>query len=833
MQIRKKNTITTCFALKKIIMFFSLAILVATNFHAASVHITVLDKELGLPLEGVKISTSQNGEIQAETDYEGKADFELADSTSKNLFLSIPGYKTERITLKKNYATNEVFDFQIEMSISDVIEGKELIVQRSAPGQTDEKSGVSIVMEKEQFESTARVGLVEDIMSSVETLPGVTETGVQPSIRGGYPADTVSVMDGVYMINPWQFSPLGTTASIFDPGMVDSFKMSNGVFSARYGRTLAGLLEINTVNPKSEKAKFDVSVSTLMTSAYMEIPFTNKMGLFVTGKISYFDQLLKLFNIDEIPTPPFVRNAYAKFYYNPSEKLNFTLSGFIGDNGTKIESENEKDGHTNKINIDYNSLQGFGALNAKWLPTEKLQFNSIISYSFLTNKTDYFSSETGDYTFKENGQSTNYQIDNLVHNDYNAKTTNQYIETKVEADYELTKNLILTGGVDELYSLTKLNIDFKGNQESKETDGSYTYKYYDASIDIEGNHNLNSSAYALFTYGSESTFFLGEAGVRIDHFFSRNKKDDITISSDPSISPRLYGQITPLRNKGIVNKLSFSTGTGLFSAMPADFETAEKSRNLDSAEWNRAIFTVLGTEIQFENNWTFKLEGFYRYTYSRLYRLQEEKFAMPICKTDGKGQSFGFDLMLTKKLGEHFNGYLSYSFVNARYLNPTKPTLNMETTANGDPLDEWYYPNFHRFHNLNMVLNFKPNEKWNFMVKAAFITGTPSPEYEEIKPYTTNYNGTEIKKYRHESHYSDSLREKISFPVDLRVSYTKPFKNGNGKWEVYGGVENILGGLFKQKGEKKFDEYTGEELEDSSSGVTNIPIPSVGFKISF
>ena len=80
-------------------------------------------------------------------------------------------------------------------------------------------------------------------------MPGISYGGTQPSVRGGYPRDTTAVMDGVYLLFPWQW---GGICSIFDPGMVDSVKMSNGVFSARYGRALAGLLEVNTITPRKE-----------------------------------------------------------------------------------------------------------------------------------------------------------------------------------------------------------------------------------------------------------------------------------------------------------------------------------------------------------------------------------------------------------------------------------------------------------------------------------------------------------------------------------------------------------------------------------------------------
>ena len=114
----------------------------------------------------------------------------------------------------------------------------------------------------------------------------------------------------------------------------------------------------------------------------------------------------------------------------------------------------------------------------------------------------------------------------------------------------------------------------------------------------------------------------------------------------------------------------------MFSTIPVEIALANKEMGLDDCELNKAVFTVVGTDLQFAEDWNFKLEGYYRYYYSRLYMIERSKTAgrgTIDLYNDGIGYSYGFDLMLQKKTGKWYDGYISYSFINAKFKNPTEP----------------------------------------------------------------------------------------------------------------------------------------------------------------
>ena len=580
--------------IKSALSIGALSLFCAAGLSAYQINITVNDKELDFPLEGVKVSLANSSDLTTFTDEEGLASLEIPDSVKAGkVILSYPGYKSEEVSFKESQT-----ELTTALSMADVIEGKELVVERSAPGVTDQQSGVSVVIEKETFESTARMGLVEDVMSSVNTMPGISYGGTQPSVRGGYPRDTTAVMDGVYLLFPWQW---GGICSIFDPGMVDSVKMSNGVFSARYGRALAGLLEVNTVNPKTDKISFEVSTSDISTNAYLTVPFGEKAGMFAAGKVTYLDPLFALYKniitegeiadaLNMIKVCPYIRNGYTKFFYNPSEKLNFTLSGFIGGDGIGYKGESDENGQKITLDFDYSMLQAFTQLNTKWLPTEKLQFKGFLSYAYtnedvsqqqsLEGKFKYnddFINQYGSLLSPEAIASKSYNLPKL-NNTFTEVINEHSVEGKIEGEYELNKIMTVAGGVDMMWSKS-ISKDTFDTWVERPSDNPYlpSFNRYEAEIKAEGSDLVNSAAYALLNFGSESTLINGELGLRADHFFISNKDDDLFLNSKPAFSPRATIRYTPWRNEGIFERVSFSGGLGMFSTIPVEMGLVTKA----------------------------------------------------------------------------------------------------------------------------------------------------------------------------------------------------------------------------------------------------------------
>ncbi len=842
-------------------------ICILLSFAAVSTELTVSvsDRELEMPLEGVVLKLAGT-DIFSETGNDGIAILRLPDDFMRGTLTAIlPGYENLKTTVVAGQT-----DLTLGMSIGDVVEGRELVVERAVPGKSDAASGISIVMDSRDMQATAEIGIVEDIMSSVKTLPGVGFAGgwnAQPSIRGGYPEEMGTVLDGVYILAPWHW---GGAFSIFNPNMVDTVKMSHGIFSARYGRAMSGLLEVTTVKPSSSLVRIETGISTTSTDFFTQIPLGPTAGLFTGGKVTYMETLqwvndglgLKPKLADTIPTMPYIRDFYTKAYYTPTNELDISVNGFFGSDGIGIKQDVMSDatdgsgGLRTTAKFDWLNLQGFAATDVKWMASRNALVHFIGAYNNNTMDADILFDRSGSNAYSDaflaeydgmpgidtdgtagtiNGM-TGYSVDHLGTSGFSRVSVHQG-QAKLETDMLMAGGSVVSFGGEEIFQLVSTDQEFTYWEDSYET-GTLTYEEKTQKQNLEGNRVLNSSAFVLWSYGSEADVLNGEAGLRFEHFYLWNEV--FKLNTYPVANPRLSVRWTPVRNGVFPESVVLSAGTGLYSMFPIDALAADKSNGIKSFEVgpNRAIFQVLGAEFNMKENVLFKIEAYYKYYFDRLYLLAGEKEGVQTitAKTDGIGHATGFDFILQKRNGRVVDGYLSYSFVYAQYKNPGTDENPETVSVYGEPVGIWYYPGFHRFHNLNLIVNWKPVVGLVLTVKATVATGAPKERVGDIEMNAVPLSdGRVLERYGRRQYYDGDLRNDISCPVDLRLGYSNYYRGSKIRWEYYIGVENVFVNLYKPRTTPGFDEYTGKEIANSDSADFSLPIPtpSVGFKISY
>ena len=841
---------------KALFLFFALVVCLhlQAEVQAEELRISVMDQDLGIPLEGVTISLS--GITNAvSTDENGEASLSVPENFAGGILTAtLPGYQDLKSVVKKGQ--NEI---ELTMTIGEVIEGQELVVERSAPGKTDAESGVSVAMNKTEMKTTSEIGLIEDVMASVKTLPGVTYSGMwsgTPSIRGGYPEEMGTTFDGIYIIYPWHW---GGGYSIFDPLMVDSTKLSHGVFSSRYGRAMSGLLEVTSVKPSSTDVRIDAGIGTSSCNFFAQIPFSEKASLFAGGKITWLESVAWLYDglgiepklSDTVPTMPYIRDFFAKGYYTPTPELELTFTGFTGTDGIGISADETNDGLTVSEDFNYNYLQGFVGTNMRWMPNDTTLVHGLAAYHYYAINMDYDMSYKGwkDYsddfltTYDSldgttdgtiNG-ATGYSIDFLSSTGESVEKTSQG-QGKLESDIQIADGHMISFGVEEVAQFFQADQSVNSWLTSYNEDNDLVLNPAEYELEREGNTIFNTAAFALWDFGSEASPIRGELGIRGEHFYLKNNTFDL--NTYPVADPRFSIHWTPIRNHSIFDAVTFTSGTGLFSMFPSNSIAADKDMGIDDFEVgpNHAVYQVLGAELDMQHDWSFQFETYYKYYFNRLYILTNTN-TNPIsysAHTDGIGHVAGFDLMLQKKNGRYFDGYLSYSFVYAKYLNPATADYDDQTTTDGDPVEIWYYPDFHRFHTLNLVTNWKPVSGMTITMKAALASGTPKEKVGDVTMYPVSLSdGSIMELYSRTSSYSDTLRNGISLPIDLRISQSGYYRGTKIRWEYYFGIENILATVYRASSNTSYDSFSGTERSGSADFSIGYPIPSLGYKISY
>lgn len=824
-----------------------LLIILLTQFslvYSYELSVSVSDRDLEIPLEGASLQIL-GLENSLYTDFEGKGIIQIPDDMQRIvLTIDYPGYDSQRITLSPDEK-----NLKVEMILYGVIEGEELLVEGKILGKSDEEIGVSVVMDKEEMNVTANIGIVEDVMSTIKTLPGVGYTSswnARPSIRGGYPDEMAATLDGFYVTYPFHW---GGAYSIFNPNMVESAKLSNGVYSARYGRAMSGLLEITTITPDETEIRIDGSFSTTSTDLFIQTPLGRKGGLFTGGKITYLDSM-RLFYPDvtkEITTLPYIRDFYTKVSFNPGTAIELYMNGFYGSDGVGMDTAFDSDTYSTDVMFDYDYTNAFLSGGVDWSPGERTHLELLGGYNWNLMDMEFYTSNSGTMTYSEDfldkygdyyglAPGDAYSIDGLV-NEGISNTDSRQAQLKFSAEGLLGKSNILTAGAETVFSKTSQNSDFIV-WVSDNSGSNLSLKQMEIQNDVNDNKSLNTAGFFIWETGNEKSRLKTELGVRSEFYYIWN--DDFDMNAVPLVNPRASMSYNLFKDLYNIDEINVSLGSGLFSYMPMTAELLEQEYG--TADWemtpDRALFNVIGLELLWSEIWKFKLEGYYKYYLNRLVLTSDDTAGDTsyYYNTDGEGHAAGFDFMLQKKISRRWDGYLTYSFIWARFKNPSNTGSDYESTQlpGGEPLDEWYFPYYHRYHNLNLVLNWRFQPGWTFSIIGQLASGAPREEVGDVTTYPVEYEGQVIEQYGRESSYSDTLRDGISAPIDLRLSYSYYPENSKVLWEWYIAVEDILAQLYQPETNSSFNSVTGEENNDTSADFNiGIPIPSFGIKASY
>jgi hypothetical protein len=852
--------------------------------------VLVVDEDLSLPLEGASVRTRGGNEYICGKD--GKAKIQVPDDRQVLLYAAYPGYETGTITIP---VTGD--SFTVYLRLSGFLQGRELVVEASKPGTSESKTGRSVAVSEKEIAQTAEIGIIEDVMSTIKLLPGVGYSGLfnaSPSIRGGQPGDMMAALDGFYINEPYFW---GGGFSIFDPRMVKSAQLSHGVFSSRYGHTISGLLEITSKDPSPTETEFELGLNTSSANFNLSVPLNGKGGILFMGRVTYYDPVIWAAKemskvipeyevINYITRAPYIRATTINGDYRFTDSLVISMTGFFGMDGGGVsflnEDRTEKLNSDTSIDADYVNYQTFLTSSLSWNPRndmllkltlgagyEDAQLDAKISYYIHDKKfTDDFPLDYRNFLSSHGKDSDGYEYNtDMAIVSSNSKYN---LQGRLDYDWKLSENFLAAIGVQELFSASrdkgeqKVSIEIDYNSLKKDPK-NIDYVYYienfilgftpdpSQSLKIERaieyqpdtqNKLLTTSGYLLGEFNTTGNRFNAELGARLDHYMVLG--DGFTLQSDPVINPRLNLDFNILRNKGILNSLDISAGTGLFSSMNSVVFEADSIFNLDYIKPNRSWTSILGIRFEFPQSLILNIEGYYKKVFDRLYisyapRNDETNDNLDINpQFDGEGIIWGIDVMLQKIQSRFWDGWLSYSYSWAKYRDPQGANGGMGISG-GNRGNDWYFPSYHRFHNLNLVLNVKPTQKINIYMRFGIASGVVLAKRVGDKPESYPvlvFNGTDsyvIEKFEWKSVTDENNRTTPSLPMDIKISFFGGNKNGKTRYEFYFAIENVLGLLYTAQGNESFKQYTGEIDEGSFSASYDIPIPipSFGFKISY
>jgi hypothetical protein len=336
------------------------------------------------------------------------------------------------------------------------------------------------------------------------------------------------------------------------------------------------------------------------------------------------------------------------------------------------------------------------------------------------------------------------------------------------------------------------------------------------------NHTFSTSAYALLEY--KRPRFGAELGLRLD-WLALAPEDASAVSAPPALNPRLNLDFELLKDLGPLRALNLVLGTGLFSSMDKSLAFMDE-RNAESPRFNRSWTSIAALKAELPFGFGITAESYFKLVFDRAYMQTRIDFksepapspARPVFRFDGEGRVWGIDVMLQKAQSKYVDGWISYTYTNALYRDPHG--------GGGAP---WYYPSYHRFHNLNLFIDIKPLRFLNIALRAGLATGAPARESggSGVTPIFLDSQNSYFEVYERLPYDSAVERGKLSVPLDIKASFYFFDSRLRRRGEIYLSVENILADINKTDEEK-----SGRDLTISTYELP-VPMGSFGIKWRF
>ncbi len=694
-------------------------------------------------------------------------------------------------------------------------------------------------------------GAAEDVMRSLQALPGVTSVSdfsSQLVVRGSGPDQNLILIDGFEVLNPYR---LYGFVSMFNPETITDISLQTGGFAAQYGDRLSSVLDVKNREGRSDASyagKINASLTNMNLIVEGALPLSTGGSYLLSFRRTYYDLILgpvlksaKLVAGD-VALPNF-RDLQVKIAVplNPKHKLLF--NAITSRDGVELISGVERD-QPDSVNVFDSSTNTL--IGGTWL------FNPSKNFLSQTRVSWYRNSGGGlfDGSFVDPAQNTGDigRGDTLGLRFFRFAVNYDYIFQKTSLAQQFTMhagNHVLESGIGGDFLRTDFTRYFQVDESFKEF-----LRSRGLVVPVDASEALSYGRYHAFLQDrvvlSERVFI--QPGVRVDFHPVLGKQAyvsprlNVSYSLDDISTLRaaygIYYQSPGHEKQNFQTRLSFSDD--IFGNLGAE----------------RATHYILGYDRMVTPEWQFKTETYYKrfrdvviaqklhgseYASSRTGGdiFSPSGWTQPIRTpadsltniptNEATGRSYGFEVLLQKirsEPGERFTGWISYA-----YSFSERDRRGIKTAFL-----------FDQRHAANIVGNYKFAERWDAGMRFTLRSGRPFIEAIGVKPrilvatvagvdtaiiQIDSRNGKVILDVDYErDRYSGRLN--LYHSLDFRITHYPQWWGLD--WAVYLDVQNI----YNHKNQQQTTYYINDEGALRQRVINGIPIfPSLGFSLVF
>ena len=731
-------------------------------------------------------------------------------SDTSTLIFNFLGYETRKIQLHPETAEQDMLvymrpvDYRIE-EVMIVGEEKKLVTYAEKTSQ--------ISLRPAQIDILPNLG-EKDIFRTLQLMPGVSsgnETSSGLYVRGGTPDQNLILLDGFTVYHVDHFYGF---LSAFNADAIKDVQLYKGGFESKYGSKISSVMELTGKTGNTNKISGGISVSALSGSAHLELPVSEKLNLFVSGRRSYTDFIQSgLYNkINEMynsstetdamggrfarfSTEPkfYFYDLNAKATYKPNQKDILTLSFYNGkDVLDKTANAATRTGRFSGINDNYNINRvdvlnwGNWGTSAKWSRqwTNKFYSNTTLAFSNYFSERDNYMERTVSNDDGSTSLTTNGSVEDNNILDYTLRMDNEY---------RLTQNNTLEFGMQS--SLMDISYNYIQNDTlemiNTRTKGLTLAAYLQDKIYIKDKLTL--------VYGLRSTFYNLTNKVYLEPRASINYKLNDRWNLKAS-----WGKYYQYTNR--VVRENVLEGNRDFWLLADDQMIPVSS----------AYHYIAGISYE-APRYLVDVEVFYKPMNGLAeYTMRDETFrrvttsSLPDNFYEGSGTAKGFEVLLQKKFGS-YTGWLAYTYSRVEH--------QFDELNNGE-----VYPSMYdQPHEVNFVNTFQ----WgNWVLGATFVYNTGQTYTAPVGAYQLTLLDGTVADYIHVGE-KNAFRLPAYHRLDLSVTYR--FTIGQTKSNLGVSFFNVYG-----RDNVWYREFDVEDNEIIIMDVNTLGFtPNVFFSIKF
>jgi len=660
----------------------------------------VYEKETGEPMSFINVVLSGT-RIGVQTDINGYFSIPQVPPGTQTIWTTVIGFDTAQATVVVR--ENEIVTQKLYLSERGLTLQNVEVSARKTENLTQVNAGATTITPRE-MKLLPSAGGEPDLAQYLQVMPGVVFTGDQGGqlyIRGGSPAQTGILLDGVTIYNP--FHSIGLY-SVFETDAIRNVEVQSAGFNAQYGNRTSAILDIRTKDGNKNRLSGKLSVSPIMARAMLEGPLAKPkdengggVSFLLSVKHSYLDQTSKpiyggLGKAFKHGLPYSFTDAFGKITFSGENGSKLNLFGFSFDDEARALDSAGRDA----ARFNWNAKGG----GASFVVTPG-NSAALISGRFAYSRYDIAAEEM---TLETRNRTSG--IDGFE------------------------------GGIDFTYFLP----GYSQIKYGIEVSGLHTVLDYVNSAGITSNLDRRNTLGALFFLFRKNIRekLIVEPGLRVQYYSSLGK-----ISFEPRFGFK-YNATSNVRFKGaagvytqnIISTKSDLDIVNFFSGflLSPDQEIRDTKGQEVKNNLQAAYHLIAGVEVDIRDV-ELNLEPWYK-NFNRNIELNRAKAKSSDADfVAGYGEAYGVDLSAKYSKGRYFFwGTASYQKVI--YTTLVSPSVLEPAT------EQTYAPPFDRRFNMNLLGSYAAGRKKDLEFSARYNLGSPFP-FTQTQGFYENINPSE------------------------------------------------------------------------------------------